>query len=68
MAKRRGQYGCGPVQFSGTDEALCERHLIFDNVVKPSTVTDRERLEAVAHSVRDVLAQRGGRTEETCLR
>ena len=26
------QYGCGPVQFTGTDNALYERHLIFDNV------------------------------------
>ena len=27
------RYGCGPVQFSGTADALYERHLIFDNVV-----------------------------------
>ena len=26
-------YGCGPVQFSGTDEALYERHLLFDSAV-----------------------------------
>ena len=29
------QYGCGPVQFSGTGDALYERHLMFDNVVDP---------------------------------
>ena len=34
LAKLREQYGCGPVQFTGTDNALYERHLIFDNVVK----------------------------------
>jgi glycogen phosphorylase len=68
LAKLREQYGCGPVQFSGTDEALYERHLIFDNVVKLSTVTDRERFEAVAHAVRDVLSQRWVRTEDTYLR
>jgi glycogen phosphorylase len=67
-AKLREQYGCGPVQFSGTDEALYERHVIFDNVVKPGAVTDRERFEALAHSVRDVLSQRWVRTEETYLR
>ena len=27
------QYGCGPIQFTGTDDALYERHLTFDNVV-----------------------------------
>ena len=29
------QYGCGPVQFAGTEDALYERHLMFDNVVDP---------------------------------
>ena len=29
----RQQYGCGPVQFSGADEALYNRHLLFDGVV-----------------------------------
>src|ERR1700736_786105 len=24
------QYGCGPVQFAGTSDALYERHLLFD--------------------------------------
>ena len=27
------QYGCGPVAFTGTDDALYERHLLFDHVV-----------------------------------
>ena len=27
------RYGCGPVQLSGTDNSLYERHLVFDNVV-----------------------------------
>ena len=30
------QYGCGPVQFTGTGDALYERHLLFDNVVDPA--------------------------------
>ena len=59
------QYGCGPVQFAGTDEALYERHLIFDNVMEAAEIGARERFEAVAHSVRDVLSQRWIRTEKT---
>ena len=35
IAELLEQYGCGPVQFTGTDNALYERHLIFDNVVEP---------------------------------
>ena len=59
------QYGCGPIQFTGTADALYERHLLFDNVVDPAAVGPRERYEAVARSVRDVLSQRWVRTEET---
>ena len=58
------QYGCGPVEFTGTD-GLYERHLLFDNVIDPETAGPRERFEAVAHSVRDVLSQRWVRTQET---
>ncbi len=59
------QYGCGPVQFTGTADALYERHLLFDNVVDPDAVTPRERYEAIARSVRDILSQRWVRTEDT---
>jgi starch phosphorylase len=65
MAKLREQYGCGPVQFSGTDNALYERHLIFDNVIRPAAVGPRERFEAFAHSVRDILSQRWVLTQDT---
>ena len=58
------QYGCGPVQFMGAD-GLYERHLLFDNVKDPAAVSARERFEAVAHSVRDVLSQRWVQTEQT---
>lgn len=27
------QYGCGQVRFSGSDNGLYERHLLFDNIV-----------------------------------
>jgi glycogen phosphorylase len=59
------RYGCGPVQFTGTEDALYERHLVFDNVLEAAEIGARERFEAVAHSVRDVLSQRWIRTEET---
>jgi starch phosphorylase len=58
------QYGCGPIQFTGTADALYERHILFDNVVDPPAVGARERYEAVARSVRDVLSQRWVRTEK----
>ncbi|MHB8898293.1 MAG: glycogen/starch/alpha-glucan phosphorylase [Thermoguttaceae bacterium] len=65
MASLNEQYGCGPVQFMGTDNALYERHLLFDNVVKPTAVGPRERFEAFARSVRDVLSQRWLLTDDT---
>ena len=59
------QYGCGPISFSGTGDGLYERHLLFDSVVAPTAAGARERFEAVARSVRDVLSQRWVRTERT---
>ena len=59
------QYGCGPVQFAGTSEALYERHLLFDNGVDLSAATARDRFEALARSVRDILSQRWLLTEKT---
>jgi glycogen phosphorylase len=52
------QYGCGAVQFTGTNDALYERHLVFDNVMEATTIGARERFEAIARSVRDILSQR----------
>jgi glycogen phosphorylase len=59
------QYGAGAVKFTGTEEALYERHLLFDNIIDASRVSQRERFEAVARSVRDVLSQRWLHTEQT---
>jgi glucan phosphorylase len=67
-AKLRQQYGCGPVEFSGTDNALYERHLVFDNVRKPTDVSPRDRFEAFARSVRDILSQRWLLTEDAYAR
>jgi glycogen phosphorylase len=65
LAKLLKQYACGPIPFVGTDNAFYERHLVFDNVVDPGSAGSRERFEAFARSVRDVLSQRWVRTEDT---
>jgi glycogen phosphorylase len=59
------QYGCGPIPFVGTENAFYDRHLIFDRVIDPRVATARERFEAFADSVRDILAQRWVLTKKT---
>ena len=59
------QYGCGHIPFTGDVDAFYERHLDFDYVKEPSLLGSRDRFEAVARSVRDILSQRWMRTEET---
>jgi starch phosphorylase len=65
IAELLQQYGCGPVPFSGTDNALYERHLLFDDVIDLKAAGPREQYEALARSVRDILSQRWVRTEQT---
>ena len=65
LARLLRQYGCGPIQFTGNDNALYDRHLVFDNVVKLTESGSRERFEAFARSVRDILSQRWVQTEKT---
>jgi starch phosphorylase len=62
---RLARYGCGPVQLTGREAALFERHLLFDNVLDPARAGARDRYEAAARAVRDILAQRWVRTEAT---
>src|SRR4051812_31353173 len=59
------QYSSGPVRFAGTDNALYERHLLFDNVIAMARADARDRFEAFARSCRDVLSQRWALTEDT---
>jgi len=65
MAALRRQYGCGPVELTGSADGLYERHLLFDNVIDPAAASARDRYEAFAGSTRDVLSQRWVRTEQT---
>jgi starch phosphorylase len=59
------QYAVGPIQFSGTHDALYERHLTFDHVVDVKKANVREQFEAAARAVRDVISQRWLLTERT---
>ena len=58
-------YGRDPVQFSGHPAALLERHLLFNDLIDPSTAGARQTFEAAARSVRDVLSQRWALTQRT---
>jgi starch phosphorylase len=65
ISKLLEQYGSGPIHFAGTDNGLYERHLLFDNVIDLAAARRRDRFEAFARSVRDVLSQRWVLTENT---
>jgi len=64
----RQQYNCGLVPFAGTDNAFYERHFVFDHVLDLQSGGPRERFEAFARSVRDILSQRWVHTEKTYQR
>jgi starch phosphorylase len=60
------RYDCGPVKLSGDANAFYERHVTFDHVVPETETSARDKFEAIARSVRDVLSQRWLKTEQTC--
>jgi starch phosphorylase len=62
------RYNCGPVKMSGDANAFYERHLTFDQVIPNAKATARDKYEASARSVRDVLSQRWLKTEDTYRR
>ncbi len=59
------QYGFGPIPLVGTENALYERHLVFDRAIDPKVASARERFEAFSSSVRDILAHRWVSTKNT---
>jgi glycogen phosphorylase len=59
------RYGCAPVRFAGSSDALFDRHLLFDAATGVDGATSRDHFEAFARSVRDVLMQRWLLTEKT---
>jgi starch phosphorylase len=52
-------------QFRFADDDYYDRHLVFDHVVQMESATRRERYEAIASSMRDLLAQRWLLTAKT---
>ena len=42
----------------GTENALYERHLVFDRAIDPKAASAREQFEAFSRSIRDILAER----------
>ncbi|MCI0461063.1 MAG: glycogen/starch/alpha-glucan phosphorylase [Gemmataceae bacterium] len=64
--KKLKQYECGAFRF--TDKAdfdYYDRHLVFDHAVSLENASQRERFEAVASSLRDLLTQRWLLTQQT---
>lgn len=60
------QYECGAFRFTDRENnEHYDRHLVFDHVVSPEEANQRERFEAVARSLRDLLTQRWLLTQET---
>ncbi len=60
-----GPYEYGPVHLFGTQNGLFERHLLYDNVIERTAADSRDRFEAFARAVRDILSQRWVSTEST---
>ncbi len=63
MADNLLQYECGPFRFRDGD--YYDRHLVLDRVVSMQKATSRDRFEAIASSLRDLIAQRWLKTQET---
>jgi starch phosphorylase len=59
------QYECAPVHFSGDENASYERHLVFDHAIDPPSASPRDRFEALARALRDLLTPRWLKTEQT---
>jgi starch phosphorylase len=59
------QYECGTLPFIGKPDASYERHLVFDHVIDPKKAGTRERFEALACSLCDLLTQRWLKTQQT---
>jgi starch phosphorylase len=60
------QYENGALRFTdGEDFDEYDRHLVFDHVVSEQEASQRERFEAVARSLRDLLTQRWLLTQQT---
>ena len=60
------QYENGALRFTDREDFdEYDRHLVFDHVVSEQDASQRERFEAVARSLRDLLTQRWLLTQQT---
>jgi glycogen phosphorylase len=59
------EHGYTATPFIGTENALYDRHLVFDRAINPKVASARERFEAFSNSVRDLLAWRWVSTKNT---
>src|SRR5262249_61060923 len=59
------QYECGPGRFAADPNAPYQRRLVFGQVAEPKRATTREKFEAVARALRDLLTQRWLKTDQT---
>ncbi len=57
------RYECGPFRFA--DDDYYDRHLVFDHVVAQEKANTRQRFEAMASAIRDLLTQRWLLTGQT---
>ncbi len=64
LSKLSSQYGFGPGPANMLHD-MYERHLLFDNGYDPIVTNARQRFEAFARSVRDVLSQRWALAHKT---
>ena len=61
-------YEHGPTHLFGTNAGLFERHLLYDNVIGRTVADARDRYEAFARAVRDLLSKRWVSTGNTYSR
>src|SRR5689334_10746135 len=61
-------WGAAMMSLAETGRKLYRQHLLTDRAVVPARATLRERFEALARGVRDIIAPRWARTDETYLR
>ncbi len=65
-AKTMKQYDCGTLSMSGrSNRDRYDRHLVFDSAVTLENASQRDRFQAVARSLRDLLTQRWLLTQQT---
>ena len=56
-------YKCGRLTFADSDNY--DRHLVFDHAISHENASHRERFEAVACALRDLMTQRWLLTDQT---